>query len=375
MTALHASPKSLLSMALLVSVLGGCQTEAPPTEERLRAVRTVIAKADGGDRVRTFSGTSKSSQQSRMSFKVAGTLASVPVEVGEELRRGQLIATLSPASYELEAERAQADLAQARANERNTAAIYERTKSLYADNNAAKSDLDAARAQAESAKAQVGAAEKQLELARLNVSYTRLTAATDCSVASVDVEVNENVNAGTTVATVNCGEQLEVELSIPESLISDLQSGMAATVRFDARPEDTFDATITEVGVAARDGATFPVTVAIDGGEQAGALRSGLAAEVSIRFMDPSDLGAILVPLSAVLETPEGVYVFLAEATDVEGEAVVSRRAVELGELTAGGLEIRSGLSPGDRVITAGTSMVREGLRVLVPNVDATTES
>ena len=42
------------------------------------------------------------------------------------------------------------------------------------------------------------------------------TAATDCSVASVDVEVNENVNAGTTVATVNCGEQLEVELSIPE---------------------------------------------------------------------------------------------------------------------------------------------------------------
>ena len=335
-----------------------------PSVRRVACAHAAAIRTKRAGRSRTFSGTSRSSQRSQLSFKVGGTIESLPVEVGERLRRGQTIATLADDELELQAERAEADLALARANQRNAEASYERTQDLYTDNNASKSDLDAARASAESARAQVGAAEKQLELARLNIGYTRLAAATDCSVATVEVEVNENVSPGTPVATVDCGDLLEVELAIPEGLIHELATGMEARVRFPAFRDRVVPGTLTEVGIAARGGTTFPVIVGLDG--DTSNLRSGLAAEVTLRFAVPGDGDTFLLPLQAVVEGSEGAFVFLAEPTEKGGEAVVRQRPVTLGELTERGIEVRSGLTPGDRVITAGTSVVRDGLRVLL---------
>ena len=357
-----------LGVALAAATLtSACQQTETPSGEVLRTVRTMVIEAEGEGRLRTFSGTSRSSQESRLSFKVAGTLDSLPVEVGDRLAAGDLIAALVPDQYELEVERAQSDVARALANLRNAEASYERTKELYADNNAARSDLDATRANAESAQAQVTASERQLELARLNLSYTRLRASQDCSVASVEVEVNENVGSGNPVATVTCGDELEVELAIPASLVQQLNLGMPASVRFDALGDREFDGEVSQIGVVARDGATFPVTVRLappsDGSPTgASALRAGLAAEVGLRFGDGSE-GTVLVPLSAVVESDGATFVFLSEPS-APGEAVVTQRGVEIGELTDRGLEVRSGLATGDRVITAGTAVIRDGMRV-----------
>jgi RND family efflux transporter MFP subunit len=163
------------------------------------------------------------------------------------------------------------------------------------------------------------------------------------------------------VALVNCGDELEVEFSVPESLISGIEEGMQPTIRFDSVPGETFTGTVTEVGVAAGSGTTFPVTARIDGTHAQ--LRAGLAAEVVLLFGGASEEEVILVPLVAVVHDPGGNFVFLAEPQG-EGQAVVVRRPVDLGELTVDGVEILGGLSPGERVITAGTSVIRQGLRV-----------
>ncbi|MEM7051790.1 MAG: efflux RND transporter periplasmic adaptor subunit [Acidobacteriota bacterium] len=353
--------RRLLAPTLLL--LGACAAEEMVTEEAPRSVRTVTVEASDGSRTRTFSGTSRARQTSRLSFKVGGTLVALPVEVGQELGRGELVARLDPFPFELQAEQAQASLAQAKAAERNASATYERTKDLYADNNASRTDLDGARANAESARAQVRAAEKELELASLNVSYTRLTASTDCSVASIDVEINENVSTGGTVATVNCGEGLEVDLSVPESLIASLTPGMAAEVQFDAQPGQAYSGRLTEVGVAARQGATFPATVTLEGEHPE--LRAGLAAEVRFELANSTRGERFLIPLSALIESDGETYVFLAEG-EGSGSGVVRRRSVSVGELTADGAEITAGLAPGERVITAGVSVIRDGLEVLL---------
>lgn len=346
-------------------VLGtGCSADPPVDEPEPRTVRFMVVEDAIATRSRTFSGTSRASLQSRLSFKVGGTVTELPVSPGDRLRRGQLVARLDPFQYELEVERADADLLRARAAERNAQATYQRTRELYADNNASRGDLDTARANAESAEAQVRSAEKLVELSRLQVSYTVLRAKEACSVASVDVEVNENVGTGATVATVNCGESLDVEIPIPESLIGQLDEGMSASVRFNALPGEIFLGVVSEVGVATNGGATFPVKISIDGGRSG--IRTGLAAEVRFDFSQPG--GVLMVPLSAVTQGGDGAFVFIAEP--VAGQAGpntlarVGRRAVEVGELTAEGLEVTSGLQPGDHVITAGLSSLREGLEV-----------
>jgi multidrug efflux pump subunit AcrA (membrane-fusion protein) len=59
--------------------------------------------------------------------------------------------------------------------------------------------------------------------------------------------------------------------------------------------------------------------------------------------------------------------VFVAELAEIDDEAIVRRRAVTLGELSQFGIEVIAGLSVGDRVVTAGVSVIRDGQRVLMP--------
>lgn len=354
---------TILVVALMVA---SCEQSDVTAEERLRPVRFVTVTDSSAFRNRSFSGISKSSRESRLSFKVSGTITNVPVQIGQRLNAGDVIAEIDPASYVLQAQQAQATLVEAQANDRRATANYERTKGLYANSNASLNDLESARAQAESATAVVRAASKALEIARLNASYTRLKADADCSIASLGVEVNENVASGQQVATVSCGDEFEVTLDLPESLIGSIDEWTPVTVRFGALPDEEFSGGISEIAVASAAGsAAFPVVIKIIGSHPS--LRSGLAADVTFQFDSSIAEGGFVLPVNAVVKGPGGTYVLVAEAGESDGEAVVRRRAVTLGELSQSGIEVVEGLAIGDRVITAGISVIRDGQRVLIP--------
>jgi len=359
---------SLANLLLVGLLLGGCGESEETAEERLRPVRYMTVSDASVFLDRSFSGISKSSRESRLSFKVPGTIVNAPVQIGQRLNAGDLIAEIDPASYVLQAQQAQASLVEAQANDRRAAANYERTKGLYANDNASLNDLESARAQAESARAVVASASKALEIARLNASYTRLTADQDCSIASLDFEVNENVSAGQQVAVVSCGDEFEVHLDLPESLIGSVDQTTPVSVRFGAIPDQLFSGVISEVAVASTAGsAAFPVVIKIEGSHPS--LRSGLAADVTFQFDSAGDQGnSVVLPVTAVINDPNGTFVFVVMPSEVPGEAIVGRRAVALGELSQSGIEVVDGLEVGDRVITAGISVIREGQRVLIPN-------
>ena len=361
---------SVYPLLVAILIVAGCGPSDDAFEERLRPVRYLTVSDVSAFRDRNFSGTSKSSRESRLSFKVSGTIINVPVQIGQRLNAGALIAEIDPASFLLQEQQAQATLVEAQANDRRASANYERTKGLYANSNASLNDLESARAQAESASAVVRAASKDLEIARLNVSYTKLKAAADCSIASLNVEVNENVAAGQQVAAVSCGDEYEVTLDLPESLIGSIDEWTPVVVRFGAIPDDEFSGVVSEIAVASTAGsAAFPVVISIIGSHPA--LRSGLAADVTFKFDSAaSQDGGVLLPVTAVINDPGGTFVFVAEPTETDGEAYVRRRRVTLGELSESGIEIAEGLAVGDRVITAGISVIRDGQRVLIPAAD-----
>jgi RND family efflux transporter MFP subunit len=355
-----------IAASIAMLSIGACGKTDEMGEERLRQVRYMTVNDGSGHRNRSFSGTSKSSTESRLSFKVSGTVISAPAQIGQRMNAGDIIAEIDPASYWLQTQQAQASLVEAQANERRAAANYDRTKGLYANDNASLNDLEVARAQAESAAAVVAAASKSLEIARLNVSYTRLTADADCFIASIDVEINENVQSGQQVAMVSCGDTFEVTLDLPESLIGSVNADTRVSVEFGAIPDTVFDGVISEVAVASvRGSAAFPVVIRIL--DTHASLRSGLAADVTFQFDLDGGSGGVVLPVSAVINDPLGTFVFIAEPADAEGEALVRRRAVSLGELSQVGVEVVDGLQIGDHVITAGISVIRDGQRVLVP--------
>lgn len=354
-----------MSVGLIALWLAGCG-ETPAPEEILRPVRYQTVYATGGERARTFSGVSQAGVESRLSFKVAGTVQQVRVKVGDVVQPGDLIAELDPTDYELQVQQAAASLESARAQERNARANYERIRQLYENNNASRTDLDQARTAEESATAQVKALTKQLELARSRLGYCRLTAPVRGAIAAVDVEVNENVQTGQAVVQLSSGERLEVEVAIPGTLISQLREGQTGTVTFDALPDGAFEAVITEVGVTATGvGTTFPVTVRLTSVESE--LRPGMAAEVTFRFTSDRPRECFMVPPVAVAEDRQGRHVYVVTPSDSAGVGIVRRKAVAIGELTDAGLEVLEGLVDGDRVVTAGVSKIHDGQRVKLP--------
>ena len=344
---------------LLLSIVG-CDKAEPPSEPLLRSVRYVEVTPGGVDRVRTFTGVSKSEQEAKLSFKVSGTLINLDVSVGDTIESGQLIAQLDASGFQLQLQQAQADLTRASAEQRNSEAAYKRTRELYENENASKTELDAARTSSESSKALFSASQRAVDLARLNVSYTKLVAKDSCSVASKSTDVGENVSIGQEIVRVNCGDQMEVEVSIPENLIGAFKSGTPASIEFDSVPGQIYPGEVTDIGNSAT-GTTFPVSVRL---ADSTGLRAGLTAQVGFSF--ESDTNFTVVPVTAVSEDQDGRFIYILIIDSDGSKGLIKRQQVQVGSIVSNGIEIVEGVLPGDKVVTAGVSVIRDGLAVKV---------
>ena len=365
--------KTRLALTMVLSALGvGCGAESEEAGPTLRMVRTVVVAGDDGARQRIFSGVAQAGEQSRLSFQVTGRVQEVPAKVGRTVGKGDTIAKLDPADYQLQLQNAKASSAQARALERNAKATYDRTRALYENQNASKQDLDAAQTQYQSSRASLSSANQQVQLLKRQLDYAHLRAPAAGTITSVDVEPNENVTAGQQIATLQIGEQIEVSVAIPESAIADIKEGSTVQVSFDALDGKPFEGKAVEVGVAAAQGSTtFPVTVRLQNGQES--VRAGMAANVVFEVANKSTKPKFRVPVTAVGEDRDGRFVFTVKRGD-GGLGSVHRRAVTIGEMTGDGIEIAKGVGAGDEVVTAGVSRIYDGLKVRVPSVEPVTE-
>ncbi|MGN7503633.1 MAG: efflux RND transporter periplasmic adaptor subunit [Alphaproteobacteria bacterium] len=347
--------------------LSGCNEEKEAAKAPLREVRTIVVESGSGIFERNFSGTLQSSNETSFSFRVSGTIEDIPVEVGQAVKKDEVIAIMDNSTYALEAQRARASLVEAQSQLRNVKADYERTKKLYEAGNSSRADLDNARAASEVATASTQAANKSLQIAQQNLSYTKLRSTADCQIASILGDAGENVSAGAEVITATCGEGLEVQLDIPESMISNIKKDMDVKINFSAIPDKTYQGIVKEVGVAAvSGGTTFPVDVLITD-EDKTALKSGLSADVTFTIDNRNNGRAALpvLPSIAVGEDQKGRFVF---ALETQGDkAFVRRVPVTIGQIQQDGIEIASGVQPGMQVVTAGVSVLRDGMEVKAP--------
>jgi len=348
-----------ITAMLVVLGLSGC--EQPPEAEvpLIRPVRYSEVLPAGMVSSRVFSGVAKASFEAELSFKVPGTLTSLSVAVGDSVIAGQRIAQLDRTDYQVELLEAEAQLQRARAELRNARANFDRVRELYENRNVSKSDLDNARAAAESAGASLRATEQHFERVRLQLSYTELKAPQACKIARRYVEANQNVAAGQAVVRVNCGECAEILIDVPSAWIGRLSQGVEASVHIPALGADRIRARVSEIGVTtARGGSAYPVTVVLS--ETCGAVRSGMAAEVEIKVPGLLPDG-IVIPFISVGEDRDGNYVFVLEAAG-DGTYVARHRTININIVPIPeGVQVRSGLQPGELIATAGIRRLADG--------------
>lgn len=372
MTYLKGSRKDVWKFVLPLMTLSlhACGSETvEEAQAPLRQVKSILIAAGSNDYAQSFSGRVHASSEVSYSFRVSGTIESLPVKVGDRVSKGSVLAKLDPADYELDVERARASVSSSEASSRNARSNYERVKRLYEAGNTSRNELDNARANTDTAEAAAQADRKALEIAQNDLSYTILKSDDDCAIASVDPEVGENVGAGTQVVFAACGQQLEVKLNIPESTIGSISRGMPASISLPTRPGSQYAGVVSKVGVTSvSNGTTFPVTVQISDGKQS-KLTPGLSADVSFSISRTSDdsLQGIVVPAFSIGEDENGRFAFIVQPKG-NGIATVQRTPVETGDLVQNGIVVKSGLAPGTRLVTAGVSVLRDGMDVKFSN-------
>lgn len=340
----------------------GCRPEPTGQAPVIRPVRTITVVSTAGERQRIFTGTAKAGQETTLSFKVSGTILQLNIKVGDRVRKGSVIAALDLRDYNLRVQEAQAALVRSQAEARNASANYDRVRLLYENRSVSRSELDAARSNAESTRALVISAQRQLDQANLAASYTRLTAPVDGSVVAVNVEAGENVQQGQSIAVLASGRRIEVQTSIPGSLITGVHSGDEVVVTFDALPGNFYKAFVTEVGVAtSARSVTYPVTARLT--QTTPEVLPGMAANVQFIFKSKETAERYIVPPVSVGEDADGRYVFTVDPAE-EGYGLIRKQPVTVGSLTAQGLEVVAGLSDGKVVVTAGISKIEDGQKV-----------
>lgn len=338
-----------------------CSGDKPVQQEVIRPVVYQKVLPGGGETSRVFTGTAKSGTETSLSFKVNGNIRRLNVKVGQEVNANSLIATLDDSDYKLQYEQNDAAVKNADAQEKNAKSSFERVRSLYENGNTALSDYETAKAQYESAKANESSVKKTRKLAKAQLSYCMLYSPVKGKIATVDAEVNENIQTGQQIVMINSEGDLEVNLGVPESFISKINVQDAVEVEFTALTGKKFNAVVSEVSFAInRKTSTYPIVIKLE--DNSSEIRPGMAANVTFKFASESESDQLIVSAKAVGEDQEGNFVFVLAPE--EDFYKVERRSVNIGLLTSAGFEIASGLEQGELIATAGLQTLLDGMKV-----------
>jgi RND family efflux transporter MFP subunit len=358
---------TLLTGFVFISlVLAGCGKEEAK-KEVIRPVRSVrVAGQLQMLTGRSFPGKATATQQTNLAFRVAGPLIEFPAKVGDEVKKGDILARIDPRDYEVELRNVQGQLKKARALLTLAKSDYNRVKRVAAKDPGAISQamIDAKKGDMDSARAQVQSLRASVATAKDNLSYTFLRASYDGTVVETFVENFENVQAKQPIVRIVDTTRMEFTINIPESLISRAADVARVLVRFDAFPDHDIPATIKEIGKeASRTTRTFPVTLIMDQPEGLRVL-PGMAgkawADKISTELTRDVVGGPPVPVAATFTEDGKSYVWIIN----EDSMTVARREVTLGRVTNDGVSTMGGLEGGELVVSAGVHSLVEGQKV-----------
>jgi RND family efflux transporter MFP subunit len=293
-----------------------------------------------------------------VSFLVSGKVIQVGPREGDYVKKGQLLAAIDPADYQLPLEMAAAQAAAARVSFRRAEDEHRRMKMLYESKSLAPNDYMKYRAAYESSAQQYESARASEKRYRKQVSDTRLLAPVTGYVSKRSIEPGETAAQGRPVFEIVKLDHVEISVGVPETDIRLVRAGQRASVTLAALPGRTFEGSVCLVNVSADPGTrTFPARISVPNADHT--LKIGMIA--GVRIQGDKKVRMLLLPIEAVVRDPQGasmVYLFFPDQ-----DRVYAKR-VETGALYGKEIEIKKGLTADDLVVVAGQQRLRDGISV-----------
>lgn len=340
----------LLVLALPL-LLVACGKEAAPPAKVERPASTIVVGELGEDQSNVYSGEVRARHETVLGFRIGGKLIARNVDVGAKVKKGELLASLDASDTGLQESAADAQYRLAEDE-------VKRYRELRDKGFVSQSALDAKETALKAAAAQAG-------LARNQATYTSLLSDRTGVVSATLAEVGQVVSAGQPVLRVAQDGEREVSIAIPESRFAAIKVGMPAQIEFGVAGSggQTVAAHVREISPSADPASrTYPARVSFDASNAKIAL--GMTARVRINEVAKGGnqkAGGFKVPLTAIFQQADKTAVWI-----VSQDRSVSLRAVEVLAYRDDGALIGSGVTAGERIISAGVHKITAGDKVII---------
>ena len=350
----------LLAGGLTLALMAGGCSKSVANDPRLQPPKTEVFKAEAAGSIsRTFTGIVEARVQSDLGFRVAGKILERSVNMGQRVRKGQVLMRLDALDLELAFAAQKANVEAARAKYVQTKADEARYAALVASGAVSHQEYDQARAAFDSAKAQLDAAEAQARVSNNSSEYAVLLADADGVIVRTLSEPGQVVAAGQTVIQLAHDGPREALINLPEGVRPDL--GTVASARLYGQ-EQTYQAKLRELSDAADPASrTFAARYVLEG--EAASAPLGSTVTIGLLAKQTSGSQSVQLPVGAIHDRGSGPGVWI-----VDGNSEVKFRSVTIASIGQEQVVLSSGVRAGEKVVALGAHLLHEGQLVNVPN-------
>jgi len=340
---------------MLGLALVSCGSEqAPPQEGRPVGVVTVEAGQIADDI--KLSGEVQAKKDVGLAFRIGGRVLERPVNVGDRVKAGQVIARLEPTLERNALTAATAALEAARGEVSTTRSTFERQERLMAQGFTTRPRYDQARRAQETAQAALENAEAQLELARDRLGFTELRAEVAGVVTERRIEPGEVVQPGQIVVQIARDDSRDAVFNVPAAVLDTYLNNARIRVALADAPSVTAYGSVREIAPQADPVTrTFAVRVGLQDPPEAMRLGSTVVGTIEL-----TTAAIVSIPASALTQQGRSPAVWVVDPA----KSTVSLRDIDVLRFDAGTVILSQGLAPGETIVSAGIQALHPGQRV-----------
>ena len=297
--------------------------------------------------------------------QITGELMSVNFKEGDEVKEGQVLFTLDKRPFEAVLQQAEAQLQKDVAQAANAKAQATRYQDLAQRGIATREQVDQMTTQATALEATVAADRANIQSARVQLDYATIEAPISGRTGLLQVHKGNLVRANDTIPIVSINRitPVYVTFAIPESMLPQFKQYMTAgTIRVEARaPNDTGKASTGKIDFIdiAVDNTTGTIKVKGTFPNEDRKLTPGQFVNVNVTLT--TDANATVVPTAAVQSGQTGTYVYV-----IKSDNTAELRPVTVARTHGDESIIRTGVKPGETIVTDGQLRLVPGSRVSV---------
>lgn len=350
---------SVITASLFITSCGSEEKKA--VKDTTPAINITVSKVaiNGDNQFLSVSGKIQASNSADLSTRMMGYVKKVHVNVGDKVRKGQLLVSINNTDLQAKKGQVNAGITQAKTAFNNAEKNYKRFKNLFASNSVTQKEMDDMTANYQMAKAGLEAANQKKNEVNAQFAYSNITAPFSGVVTRKNIDTGDMTNPGIPLISIETPKEFEVLAMVPETEISQIKKGTTVTVLLKAL-EKTIKGKVIEVSTSAKNtGGQYLVKVNLE--KTDAAILSGMFSTVQFPVERNAKTELVLIPTDAIVKNGQlsGVYTVSESNTAL-------LRWLRLGRTYGNNVEVLSGLNADESYIVSAEGKLFNGAKITI---------